>query len=134
MDYSDCDDPDKLFDEAYKAWEAIPQGTVDSLIDSFIARIKTVPIVEGESLNTHRDIVKQLEADPRADPEIFRLQIQEEAARVQSFLAESKRLFSNNFPAKTVNEQYRESVRIMKILPQKTLDRLGMSDTAQVAH
>jgi hypothetical protein len=90
--------PDDLFREAERAWDTITIEEVSNLIDSFVNRLRAIVILGGESLNGHKQLLREL--DSNADPTDIATRFRNEVAQEQ-FFDRSASLFN-------VPWQYRE--------------------------
>jgi hypothetical protein len=125
-DVSKCKTSEELFQAAAAAWQKIPQDTVDACVLQFYDKLRAVVALNGESLNGHRDILKEVH-NPQVDPDAIRRRLEAEERVREKFVAESQKLFADlkvNPGHKAV--AFAASQRLIDALPDYTKHRTGM--------
>ena len=127
IDTKDIQTADDLYRAAAESWNKIPIETINLLIDSFDARLKTCINLEGNSLNGKKKLISMYKVSIE-DGDNYIKKLVEEKQSIKQFIAESALFFAmlqrtdqNENQCNRLN--YIESSRICNLLPQKILKR-----------
>jgi hypothetical protein len=116
---------DELWEEVRKAWNNIPFGEINHLVESFDSRIQGAKVLHGESLNSHGS-VRQMLADGHTLEEISGLWAEEKAIRGRLIRDSAILLAAPGWNELSCTDFIRESVLILQQLPECTRAKLGM--------
>ena len=103
--------------------------TINAAIDSFPVRLKAVEALRGQSLNGHRDVIRDLHTGARTVEQVL-MEREEEANAVETFVAESRDLFENRAPGArgmAVCPLALRSYEIVRKLPEVTRREAGFA-------
>jgi hypothetical protein len=124
-----CTSPEELYARAVTAWEAIPMDVVNRIIDSFPVRLLAVEALQGECLNGHRDVLKELQTGRKAVKQIQE-ELLGERGMISRFIESSRQFFGSFRERWEENPRYGlfvlESYEIMKLLPSATRKAVEM--------
>jgi hypothetical protein len=123
-----CRDKPQLFHEASRVWDLIPLSEINALVDSFHVRLRAVIILEGESLNGHRQLLRELTVAGANAMEIA-ARVREEMQEYDKFLRDSRELFTpESMAGHSLGEIAFMSFQIMTHLPLDILNRTKFFD------
>lgn len=121
---------DDLFEKAKQIWDEIPISTINALIMSFDAKIKTCITVKGQSLNGKKKIIKHFQKSfEDGNQYVFKKALEKKA--IDTFVFESHAFFNRlaklDMSEKQCSiENCTKSTEICKILPDYFLNKIDM--------
>ena len=119
-----------LYHAAVQAWNAIPQESINSLIDSFDTRLTTCIKIGGNSLNGKKKLMKLYKISIQAGDNYLQ-QIQQNTTKLRDFIRRS-RIFFNQLKNLDLTENQinrlncNESRKICNLLPDKIKKKTGL--------
>ena len=121
---------DELFQAAVQAWNAIPQESINAMIDSFDARLTACVKINGESLNGRRKLIKLFQ-NSIADGDNYLQKQNEESAKLKEFVRRSRIFFKQleriDLCSHQVNRNnYDDSRKICDLLPERIKRKTGL--------
>ena len=119
-----------LYHAAIQAWDAIPQESINSLIDSFDTRLTTCFKIGGNSLNGKKKLMKLYKTSIQAGDNYLH-QIQQNSTKLKNFIRRSRIFFNQLKNLDQAENQINrlncnESRKICNLLPDKIKKKTGL--------
>jgi hypothetical protein len=125
MDISNCTTLNNLWDEAQRVWNEITIEEVNSLIESFENRIRSVAALDGLPLNGHqggRSLIKS-----GCTVNHVRQLIAQETKLKMTFIEQSNTFFENeSWERERFNELIDRSKEIIQVLPEAMRKKVNL--------